>query len=131
MSRAFHFTQLVTGHTSLVTSLVTSPRAARHHSFRPVHIAVTALKFGFQLHFEVRKIDQVPPRKLPNRLRRGRSTFPRLTCRARGRSRTGVWRRLVFDAGDEMNGVVVDFSSRDFRLKIKCAKRALTTSDGI
>ena len=39
--------------------------ATRHYCFGAIQVAVASLKLGFEFHFEVRKIDNVPARKFP------------------------------------------------------------------
>ena len=77
-------------------------RAARDNCLRPIHIAIAALKFGFEADLKLRQIDHVPAREFP---------MPRLA-------------RPVFEAQDEMDRIVAHLVRLDFRLVIKCAEAA-------
>jgi hypothetical protein len=75
-------------------------RARGHDCLGPIHVAIAPLEFGFQLYLEVRQIDQVPAGKFP----------------------VSVLPRFVFEAGDEMNGVIEHLVRRFLRLEINVRK---------
>ncbi len=85
-------------------------RARRHDCLWPIQIPVTPLKLGFQFHFELGKIDQVPAREIPMAI-----FLP----------------RLMLEAGDEVDGVVAHFVRRDLGFEIERAETALAAADGI
>jgi len=84
------------------------------------HVAAAALELGFEFHFELGKIDQVPARKSPHSV-----PFPWLACQA------GAWRRLVLEPDNEMDRVIADFVGRPLWLEVKCAKRAVAASNRV
>src|SRR4051794_9302661 len=83
-----------------------SPYRGRHDRFRPIHVAIAALKFGLQLHFKLRQIDQIPPRKIP----------------------AAFFLSLVLEADNEMDRVVPHLVRCNLRFEIKCAKRTVAAS---
>src|SRR6267142_6339373 len=88
---------------------ISTIRARRHHRFLPVHVAVARLELGFQVHFELRKIDQVPPREIP----------------------ASVFTRFMLKSGNQVDGVVAHLIRSDLRLEVERAKTALATSSRI
>ena len=79
--------------------------ASRDNRLSPVHVAVTSLKFGFQFHFELGEIDQVPTRELP------RAIF------------LAQW---VFESNNQMHSVIAYLIRIHFWFEIECAETALT-----
>src|SRR6478609_1936437 len=92
-----------------------SLRAGCDNCLRPVHIAVASLKFGLQFDGKPRKIDKIPAREFPCRVRRRRCSL--------------VWRMLK--SNDEMHGVIAHFVRRLLRLEIKRAETAVATPGGV
>src|SRR6266480_2582940 len=84
-------------------------RACRDNRFWTIHVVIASLKFCFQVHFKLRKIDQVPPDKVP----------------------TAIFSGFMLEAGDQMNGVIANLVRRDFRFEIEGAKTAISTAKGI
>jgi hypothetical protein len=70
---------------------------------------IASLKLCFQFHFKLRKIDEIPPDKVP----------------------TAIFSGFVLKADDQMNGVIANLVRRDFRFEIKGAKTAVATGKGI
>ena len=66
---------------------------------------VTPLKFGFQFHFELSEIDQVPADEFPCAI-------------------FLAW--LVFEANDQVHSIVAHLVRPDLWLEIKCAETAVT-----
>src|SRR5580765_291365 len=92
-----------------------SLRAGRDNCLRPVHVAVAPLKFGLQFDGKTRKIDKIPAREFPCRVRRTRSSFT----------------RRMLKSNHEMHGVIAHFIRRLLRLEIKRAEPAVTASGGV
>ena len=67
---------------------------------------VTLLKFGFQFHFELAEIDEIPAREFPCAL------FP-----------SG----LVFEPNDQVHSVIAHFIRSHFWFEIECAEAPVTT----
>ncbi len=89
--------------------------AGRDNCLRPIHIPVAPLKFGLQFDGKPRKIDQIPSREFPRRVRRPRCSF--------------AWHMLK--SNDEMHRVVANFIRRLLRLEIKRAETAVAASGGV
>src|SRR6478609_2436111 len=92
-----------------------SLRAGCDNCLRPVHVAVASLKFGLQFDGKPRKIDKIPSREFPRRVRRTRSGFA----------------RRMLKSNDEMHCVIAHFIRRLLRLEIKRAETAVTASGGV
>jgi hypothetical protein len=92
-----------------------SLRAGRNNCLRPVHVAVTRLKFGLQLDRKPRKIDQVSSDEFPRAVWRTCSSF--------------AWGVLKPD--HEMHCVIPHFIGRLLRLEIKRPKTAVATSGSV
>src|SRR5262249_53377458 len=107
-----------------------SLRAGSDNCLRSVYVADAPLEFGLQFDGKLRKIDEIPSRELPNRLRRSPSTFIRCSF-ARRTCRAGAVRRLVFKSNDEMHCIVAHFVRRLLRFEIKSAETAIAVSGGI
>src|SRR5437879_4375996 len=75
-----------------------------------VQVVIASLELGFELHFEVRKVDKVPARKIPAAV---------------------FFARLVLKSDDEMDGVITHLVRRDFWFEIKRAQAAVATSDSV
>ena len=71
-------------------------RMRRDDAVGPIHVAIAALEFCFQSHFEMREIDHIPARKIP---------VP------------AAFRRLL-QTYDEMTRIIAHFVRTDFRLHI-------------
>src|SRR4029453_365042 len=84
-------------------------RACRDNCFRTIHVVIASLKLCFQFHFKLRKIDQIPPDKVP----------------------TAIFSGFVLEVDDQMNGVIANLVRRDFRFEIKSAETAVATAKGI
>src|SRR6478736_7439250 len=92
-----------------------SPRAGCDNCLWSVHIAVAPLEFGLQFDGKPRKIDKIPSREFPRRVRSTRSSFT----------------RRMLKSNDEMHCVVAHFVRRLLRFEIKRAETAVTTSSGV
>src|SRR6266487_1224506 len=100
---------------SMSGSMTRSLRAGRNNCLRPVHVAVTRLKFGLQLDGKPRKIDQVPSDEFPCAVWRTCSSF--------------AWRVLKPD--HKMHRVIAHFIRRFLRLEIKRPKTAVAASGSV
>src|SRR5262245_48761631 len=100
---------------SMSRRMTRSLRAGRNNCLRAVHVAIAPLEFGLQFDGKPRKIDKIPSREFPRRVRRTRGSFARRMCKS----------------NDEMHCIVAHFVRRLLWLEIKSAETAVAASGGI
>src|SRR6266480_3785877 len=107
-------------------------RTRSYDRFRSIHVAVASLKLGFEFHFKVRQIDQVPAREFPSCVLNVATALCRRVLRRLGSASTerGGY-RFMFEPGDEMDRVIADFVGPHLWFEIERTKGTVPASNCI